>query len=95
MATPEDRAYKRTYMARYRADADAERKAKLAARSAVSNAVHRGEIVPGSCVKAGPDCRGRIQAHHDSYESERWLDVRWTCTGHHPELDCERQARSR
>jgi hypothetical protein len=94
-ASPEVRAYKRTYMASYRADANAERKAKLAARSAVSNAVHRGELVPGPCVKAGPYCRGRIQAHHDSYEPDHWLDVRWTCTGHHAELDRERRKRRR
>lgn len=54
------------------------------ARNAVRVAVDRGEIKKGTvCELADGTCKGRLEAHHDSYEVSRWLDVRWICASHH------------
>lgn len=54
---------------------------KKAARAAVSRAIRAGRLVREPCEHKGPECRGRVQAHHDDYEKP--LDVRWLCELHH------------
>jgi hypothetical protein len=52
------------------------------ARGAVAYAVKMGVLArPESC----PECGfvGKIEAHHDSYEKDRWLDVLWLCRNCH------------
>ena len=52
-----------------------------AAYRAVALARSRGDLVPGPCEQAGPDCKGYICAHHEDYRKP--LDVRWFCSRHH------------
>jgi hypothetical protein len=68
--------------------ADYERQAKIDprryARNAVRVAVDAGAIKKGDvCAEADETCSGKIEAHHESYEVERWLDVTWLCSSHH------------
>lgn len=51
------------------------------ARNLVAAAIARGELRRGVCEQDGPDCFGRIVAHHDDYL--RPLEVRWLCGRHH------------
>lgn len=51
-----------------------------AARIAVANAVHRGDLIPQPCEKCGEP---KTQAHHDDYSKP--LEVRWLCRKHHDE----------
>lgn len=60
---------------------------RIRARQAVNRALTRGDLERGPCERQGPDCRGRIEAHHDDYE--RPLDVRWLCAKHHGEEEQE------
>ena len=54
------------------------------ARLAVSSAVRCGRIVrPKICSSCEIECKP--EAHHDSYEREHWLDVRWLCRKCHME----------
>lgn len=57
----------------------------------VDNALGRGDLVRGPCERAGDDCKGRIEAHHDDYS--KTLEVRWFCKRHHKQADRERQSR--
>jgi hypothetical protein len=54
---------------------------KRRAHQALNNALRDGHIVKGPCRLAGPDCAGKIQAHHFDYS--RPLDVDWLCDHHH------------
>lgn len=54
------------------------------ARKKVYLAVKSGRLTRGECERSGPDCRGRIEGHHDDYD--RPLDVRWLCRHHHDEV---------
>lgn len=56
---------------------------KRKAHVAVSNALRRGKLVKGSCAQEGPDCSGRIEAHHEDYDKP--LEVTWLCSRHHGE----------
>jgi hypothetical protein len=51
------------------------------ARKAVGRALRIGKLQRGLCEQAGPDCTGRIEAHHDDYAKP--LEVRWLCAFHH------------
>ena len=62
---------------RYEARNDVKRKAKQQVRTAVKNG--RLERLP--CAICGT--KQEIHGHHDSYEPENWLDVRWLCRDHH------------
>ncbi len=53
------------------------------ARDAVKYALQTGRIHRGPCARVDATCKGRIEAHHDSYEPARWLDVTWICASHH------------
>ena len=56
------------------------------ARQAVSNALRDGRLQKQPC-----HCGEiRVQAHHKSYEKDKWLDVEWMCEKHHNELKLER-----
>jgi hypothetical protein len=58
--------------------------AKIAARKAVIRAIELGLILrPVACSVC--ENYGKVEAHHDSYERERWLDVRWLCRKCHME----------
>lgn len=54
---------------------------KRRAQSRLREALRAGKIVRGPCERAGPDCNGRIEAHHDDYSKP--LKVRWLCRRHH------------
>lgn len=63
---------------------------KYAARMAVLNAVARGDLVrPSECSECKKPCKP--DAHHDSYEPGRRLDVRWLCRKCHNWADRERR----
>ena len=47
----------------------------------VQRAIRKGTLTPLPCER----CSKKAQAHHDSYEPSKWLDVRWLCTKHHAE----------
>lgn len=64
---------------------------KRSAQNAASNAVRDGRLEkPWKCERAGDDCRGRIESHHDDYSKP--LEVRWLCKAHHIEADVQRRA---
>lgn len=57
------------------------------ARNAVHVAIGNGTLSrPAGCSRADGTCKGRIEAHHESYAPERWLDVTWICASHHRRL---------
>jgi hypothetical protein len=62
------------------------------ARNEVRSALDRGDLTRGPCEREGADCSARIEAHHDSYEPDQWLVVRWLCTRHHRAVHRERRA---
>lgn len=48
------------------------------ARFAARYAIKCGKLIkPSICSNCGES--GLLDAHHDSYEKEKWLDVRWLC----------------
>ena len=49
-------------------------------RRAVRTAVERGELIKLPCEVCGSTT---ANAHHDSYERDKWLSVRWLCVKHH------------
>jgi hypothetical protein len=58
---------------------------KYQAHLAVAQALARGDLVKQGCEICGTT-EGRIDAHHDSYDPGRELDVRWLCRLHHTRL---------
>jgi hypothetical protein len=54
---------------------------KYLAKKEVELAIRRGDLLRRPCERCGK----RGYAHHDSYEYDRWLDVRWLCQAHHME----------
>lgn len=57
---------------------------KRKAQCKVSNAVRDGRLEKKtSCENCGSEYR--VQAHHESYEEDRWLDVVWLCDKCHKE----------
>ena len=70
---------------KHRADAKKSRGTwplKHMARDAVNHAVNSGKLEkPDCCSICGNG--GVIHGHHDSYEKEFWLDVRWLCVKCH------------
>lgn len=54
---------------------------KRKAHIAVTNAIYSGRLKKKPCEECGKT--RNIDAHHDSYEKEHWLDVRWLCKEHH------------
>jgi hypothetical protein len=58
-----------------------EPKLKREARVAVSSALVTGKLTRGPCESDG--CEAKAEAHHDSYEPDQWLKVRWFCKKHH------------
>ena len=53
---------------------------KLAAWTALSNAVAAGKVVRGLCEVCGSE---KVDGHHDDYSKP--LEVRWLCKKHHAE----------
>ena len=54
---------------------------KLKAKQQVRTAVRYGRLKRLPCAVCGAE--EDIHGHHDSYEPEKWLDVRWLCRSHH------------
>lgn len=55
------------------------------ARGAVRRALDTGKLVkPDACQReeCGHECSS-LQAHHESYEPDHWLDVIWLCPACH------------
>jgi len=51
---------------------------KYKARNAVNNSIRNGTLLKiDLCENCGDDYR--VQAHHESYEEDRWLDIVWLC----------------
>ena len=55
---------------------------KHEAHKAVTRLLRNGTILRQRCTVCGD---AKADAHHDSYKSERWLDVVWLCRLHHKE----------
>ena len=51
---------------------------KCRARTAVSNAIRDGRMIPQPCERCGKD---PAEAHHDDYNKP--LTIRWLCKSHH------------
>ena len=62
-------------------DRDRRKSRKGRARTAVVNAVARGNLIRGPCAVCGST--ERIHGHHDDYDKP--LDVIWLCPKHHGE----------
>jgi hypothetical protein len=76
--TSEGKAAMEQGVAKWRAANPEKRKAHVA----VGNAVRDGRLEKAdTCELHGPDCLGRIEAHHDNYA--KLLEVRWLCRRHH------------
>lgn len=54
---------------------------KKNAKNAAQYAIAKGTLTRLPCEK----CGRKSEAHHDSYEKEKWLSVRWLCPVHHKE----------
>ena len=49
------------------------------ARDAVYRALKTGKIIkPDKCEDCGTETNN-LQGHHESYEQDKWLDVKWLC----------------
>lgn len=58
------------------------------AHAAVNRAIRRGSIVrPLTCSKCNQP--GPVEAHHDSYAPDKWLDVVFLCRSCHKRLHAE------
>lgn len=60
---------------------------KLNARSAVGQALVKGELTKGRCRWC--DTSEDVEAHHESYLERDWLNVWWMCKRHHTERHVE------
>lgn len=58
---------------------------KIKARQAVADALKAGRLIKEPC----PCGEIEVQAHHESYEKEKWLDVDWLCEKCHNKLGKE------
>lgn len=59
------------------------------ARDAVAKAIRSGALVPAAqCACGGQP----VEAHHESYERDRWLDVEWLCHRCHARRHGEERA---
>ena len=55
---------------------------KQQARMAVDYAVRTNQLIrPNFCSECGASCKP--EAHHESYEKDQWLNVRWMCRSCH------------
>jgi hypothetical protein len=61
---------------------------KLRAHAAVRVALRQGKLKRGRCEVCGSF---RVQAHHESYQPEHYLVVRWFCVKHHQQLHAARR----
>jgi len=56
---------------------------RVKARSKVMHAIQDGKLVaPERCERCNKKHQ-HLNAHHDSYEPEHWLDIRWLCPSCH------------
>ena len=55
---------------------------KRRAQVAAQRAVKKGLLVKQPCEVCGAK---KVQGHHDSYDKDKQLDVRWLCHKHHME----------
>ena len=80
-AYPEElKEYRRTYVNDYHKRPD--QRPKYLARQLLNKAIKDGRAKKGyACENASPDCKGRLEAHHDNYAKP--LDVNWFCKHHH------------
>lgn len=76
--TPEQRAKRDARYLRENRD-------KCRARWAVKYALKTGRLKRHACFLNGPDCAGRVEAHHHDYS--RPLEVTWLCVMHHRQAD--------
>ena len=53
---------------------------KIRAQVAAQRAVKKGLLVRQPCEVCGSS---KVDAHHDSYDKDKQLDVRWLCHKHH------------
>lgn len=56
---------------------------KMSARVAVNKAIKKGILSRRPCEICG---NPKTEAHHSSYEPDKWLDVIFLCPKHHEEL---------
>lgn len=54
---------------------------KRRAKDTVKRAIRDGRLIRGVCSVCGTS--ENVHGHHDSYEPEDWLKVRWLCALHH------------
>jgi hypothetical protein len=71
----------RTYWPRSYHKPERKQSLQVRANAAVHRAIKRGELVRGPCEVCG--ATDKVHAHHESYEPEAFLDVRWLCWEHH------------
>lgn len=57
------------------------RQLRARANKLASEAIERGELVPGPCACADQTCRGEVKPHHEDYALP--LEVTWYCKSHH------------
>ena len=82
-ATPRGRAWRRAKMLRHRQ----RHPEKELARSAVSQAIKRGRLIPPlRCSHCGQESKTEAH-HHAGYAPENWLNVRWLCRKCHHMFD--------
>jgi len=67
---------KRAKLARSKGDGLAHRRAQ----SAVAYAIASGKLKRKPCEVCGET---PSEGHHDSYDEDKWLSVRWLCSKHH------------
>jgi hypothetical protein len=71
--------------ARYQAIQRARHPEHKKARQAVYEAIKRGDLLkPTRCEDCGQE--KPLQGHHESYEKEHWLEVRWVCRKCHRKI---------
>ncbi len=56
------------------------------ARACVNRAISKGLLKKWPCIKCGEI---KSEAHHESYEKEKWLEVVWLCSKHHADRHLE------
>lgn len=63
---------------------------RIKARNTVNHAIRDGILIrPTRCDSCNKG--GNIQAHHESYEEDKWLVVDWLCEECHREADKSRK----